>query len=111
MGKHLAIVANEGCVSCHSMVHVDSSMGNSGFTMMYPPLHRLASSKNPFIRKAGDFIPSVTPIYTASSYIYDSMEDLDKVFALEKQGPSYARYDNPTRVALEELLRELESGH
>jgi len=61
-------------------------------------------------RKAGDFIPSATPIYTATSYIYDSMEDLDKVFALEKDGPSYARYDNPTRVALEELLRELESG-
>jgi Flp pilus assembly protein TadD len=50
-----------GCVSCHSMVHVDSSMGNSGFTMMYPPLHRLANSKNPLIRKAGDFITYLNP--------------------------------------------------
>ena len=28
-----------GCVSCHSIVHVDSTMGNGGFTMEYPPLH------------------------------------------------------------------------
>src|SRR6185295_392 len=35
---------------------------------------------------------------------------LDRVFALEESGPSYARYDNPTRSALEELVRELESG-
>jgi cystathionine beta-lyase/cystathionine gamma-synthase len=61
-------------------------------------------------RKAGAYIPSTTPIYTATSYVYDSMEDLDKVFGLELEGPSYARYDNPTRSALEELLRELEGG-
>ena len=50
-----------GCVSCHSIVHVDSSMGNSGFTIMYPPLHRLASSKNRLIRKAGDFLTYLNP--------------------------------------------------
>ena len=38
------------------------------------------------------------------------MDQLDRVFALEESGPSYARYDNPTRSALEELVRELESG-
>jgi cystathionine gamma-synthase/methionine-gamma-lyase len=61
-------------------------------------------------RKQGNFIPVTTPIYTASSYVYDSMEQLDRIFGLEEQGPSYARYDNPTRSALEELIRELESG-
>ena len=61
-------------------------------------------------RKAGNFTPVTTPIYTAASYIYESMEQLDRVFALEESGPSYARYDNPTRSALEELVRELESG-
>ena len=61
-------------------------------------------------RKAGNFIPVTTPIYTASSYVYESMDQLDRVFALEESGPSYARYDNPTRSALEELVRELESG-
>jgi len=61
-------------------------------------------------RKAGNFAPSTTPIYTASTYIYDSVEQLDRIFGLEEEGPSYARYDNPPRSALEELVRELESG-
>ncbi len=61
-------------------------------------------------RKAGGFTPVTTPIYTAASYVYDSMDQLDRVFALEESGPSYARYDNPTRSALEEVVRELESG-
>ena len=56
-------------------------------------------------RKAGNFTPVTTPIYTAASYVYESMEQLDRVFALEESGPSYARYDNPTRSALEELVR------
>ena len=61
-------------------------------------------------RKAGSFIPVTTPIYTAASYVYESMEQLDRVFALEESGPSYARYDNPTRSVLEEVVRELEGG-
>jgi tetratricopeptide (TPR) repeat protein len=39
-----------GCLSCHAIVHVDSSMGNGGFTIEYPPLHELASSRQAFIR-------------------------------------------------------------
>ncbi|HET8550493.1 MAG TPA: tetratricopeptide repeat protein [Bryobacteraceae bacterium] len=39
-----------GCLSCHAITHVDSSMGNGGFTIEYPPLHELASSRNPVIR-------------------------------------------------------------
>ena len=62
-------------------------------------------------KKTGGFIPVTTPIYTASSYVYDSMDQLERVFDLQEQGPSYARYDNPTRNALEEVMRELESGH
>jgi cystathionine beta-lyase/cystathionine gamma-synthase len=61
-------------------------------------------------RKAGPFVPVTTPIYTAVSYFYDSMEQLDRVFAREETGPSYARYDNPTTNALEELVRDLEGG-
>jgi cystathionine beta-lyase/cystathionine gamma-synthase len=61
-------------------------------------------------RKSGAFTPVTTPIYTAASYVYDSMDQLDRVFAMEESGPSYSRYDNPTRTALEELMRELESG-
>jgi len=58
----------------------------------------------------GDFVPVTTPIYTAASYAYDSMEQLDRVFGLEEKGPSYGRYDNPTRSALESLVQDLESG-
>src|SRR6476661_1959980 len=38
--------AGLGCMSCHAIVHVGSSMGNGDFTVEYPPLHELASSKN-----------------------------------------------------------------
>jgi cystathionine gamma-synthase/methionine-gamma-lyase len=62
-------------------------------------------------RKAGNFVPVTTPIYTAASYYYDSMEQLDRVFGREEAGPAYARYDNPTTSALEELMTELEGGH
>jgi cystathionine beta-lyase/cystathionine gamma-synthase len=62
-------------------------------------------------RKAGNFVPVTTPIYTAASYFYDSMEQLDRVFGREEAGPSYARYDNPTTSALEVLMTELEGGH
>jgi cystathionine beta-lyase/cystathionine gamma-synthase len=62
-------------------------------------------------RKAGNFVPVTTPIYTAASYFYDSMEQLDRVFGREEVGPSYARYDNPTTSALEALMTELEGGH
>ena len=32
--------AGLACTSCHSIAQVDSSMGNGGFTIAYPPLHR-----------------------------------------------------------------------
>jgi tetratricopeptide (TPR) repeat protein len=50
-----------GCLSCHSIVHVDGTMGNGGFTVEYPPLHELASSHNPFIRKFDDFLTYLNP--------------------------------------------------
>jgi tetratricopeptide (TPR) repeat protein len=50
-----------GCVSCHSIVHVDSTMGNGGFTIEYPPLHHLASSKNRYIRALDDFLTYLDP--------------------------------------------------
>jgi len=62
-------------------------------------------------KKAGVQVPSTTPIYTASSYFYESMEELDKVFGREEPGYCYARYDNPTNAALEEQAAALEAGH
>jgi len=62
-------------------------------------------------RKAsGGHTPVTTPIHTATSYFYQSMEQLDRVFAEEEQGYCYARHDNPSAAALEGLMCELESG-
>ncbi len=62
-------------------------------------------------RQPGTPIPVTTPIHTAASFFYDSMESIDKVFAQEMPGYAYSRYDNPTNAALEELVSSLESAH
>ena len=56
------------------------------------------------------FVPVTVPIYTAASYIYSDIAQLDKVFGHEAEGPSYARYNNPTNDALEAVMASLESG-
>lgn len=53
--------AGLGCVSCHSIVHVDSTAGNGGFTLEYPKLHTIASSPNPLLRNAHDLFLKVEP--------------------------------------------------
>ena len=62
-------------------------------------------------KKPGPYIPVTTPIYTASSFFYDRMEDLDRIFGREEAGFCYARYENPSNTALEELAASLENGH
>jgi len=62
-------------------------------------------------KKQGAHIPVTTPIFTASSFVYEDIATTDKVFAHEIEGYAYARYDNPTNHALEELCTALESGH
>ena len=62
-------------------------------------------------KKQGAHVPVTTPIYTASSFVYEDIETTDKVFAHEVEGYAYARYDNPTNHALEELCTSLENGH
>lgn len=61
-------------------------------------------------KKAGRHIPITTPIHTATSYYYDSMEQLDRIFGQEEEGYCYSRYDNPSTAALEELVCALEGG-
>ncbi len=62
-------------------------------------------------KKSGAFTPVTTPVYTAASYIYDDMEQLDRVFAGDDPGYCYGRYHNPTSAALEEQVAALENGH
>ncbi len=52
-----------------------------------------------------------TPIYAASSFFYERLEDLDRAFSDTSGGYCYARYHNPTNAALEELMTSLEGGH
>ncbi|MBM3794915.1 MAG: tetratricopeptide repeat protein [Acidobacteria bacterium] len=61
--------AGLGCMSCHSIVSVDSSMGNGGFTIEYPPLHDLANSKNPYMRKFHDFLTKLDPAPHRAAFI------------------------------------------
>ena len=56
-----AAQAGLGCVSCHSIVHVGSSMGNGSFVIEYPRLHELAASENRFVRRLHDFVVNVNP--------------------------------------------------
>jgi len=53
--------AGLGCMMCHSIARVKSSMGNGDFYLEYPRLHALAASKNPVIRNLHDFLVNLNP--------------------------------------------------
>src|SRR6267143_52195 len=54
--------------------------------------------------------PTSTPIYASSTYTYESMEEIDQVFAGDKPGYIYTRYGNPTVNAFAEAMRIAEAG-
>jgi len=53
--------AGLACTSCHAITHVDSTMGNGGYTINYPPLHQLLASRNPLIQAADSFLIYLAP--------------------------------------------------
>jgi hypothetical protein len=53
--------AGLACTSCHSIVHVKSTMGQGDFTIEYPPLHDLAASDNPAVRATHDYMLKLDP--------------------------------------------------
>jgi cystathionine beta-lyase/cystathionine gamma-synthase len=61
-------------------------------------------------RALPDAMPVSTPIYASATFTYETMQEIDDVFAGEKQGFIYTRYGNPTTAALEEVVREVEEG-
>jgi cystathionine beta-lyase/cystathionine gamma-synthase len=61
-------------------------------------------------RPLPDAQPVSTPIYASATFTYDSMNEIDQVFAGEKQGFIYTRYGNPTTAALEDAVRVVEEG-
>lgn len=57
-----------------------------------------------------DYKPVTTPISTAVGYLYESMDDMDAVFAGKKDGYVYVRYSNPTVAAFEAAVASLEEA-
>jgi tetratricopeptide (TPR) repeat protein len=53
--------AGLGCMMCHSIAAVKSTMGQGDFYLEYPELHELAASKNPVIRYMHDFLVKLNP--------------------------------------------------
>ncbi|HEY2293651.1 MAG TPA: tetratricopeptide repeat protein [Thermoanaerobaculia bacterium] len=53
--------AGLACTSCHAITSVHSSMGNGDFTIEYPPLHELASSRNPVVHTMDHFLTYLQP--------------------------------------------------
>jgi cystathionine gamma-synthase/methionine-gamma-lyase len=53
--------------------------------------------------------PSATPIYTATTYLYPSLAELDAAFA-SGEGFLYTRYGNPTVAALEAAVAVAEGA-
>jgi Flp pilus assembly protein TadD len=53
--------AGLGCMMCHSIARVKSTMGQADFYLEYPKLHELAASQNPVVRTLHDFLVKLNP--------------------------------------------------
>ncbi len=53
--------AGLGCMMCHSIANVKSSMGQGDFYLEYPKLHELAATQNPVARMLHDFLVELNP--------------------------------------------------
>src|SRR5437868_3267104 len=53
--------AGLGCMMCHSIARVKSTMGQGDFYLEYPTLHEMAASKNPVVRTLHDFLINLNP--------------------------------------------------
>ena len=53
--------AGLGCMMCHSIADVKSTMGQGDFYLEYPKLHELAATKNPVTRGLHDFLVKLNP--------------------------------------------------
>src|SRR5215467_3840795 len=53
--------AGLGCMMCHSIERVKSTMGQGDFLLEYPKLHQMAASKNPVVRWVHDYVTQLNP--------------------------------------------------
>lgn len=61
--------------------------------------------------KDKSFGATITPIYQVSAFSYESIEELEKVFASKSAGFAYTRIGNPTVAAFEQRINALEHGN
>ena len=53
--------AGMGCMVCHSIRKVKSTMGQGDYVLEYPAMHKLVASKNPLVRRMIDFLIEENP--------------------------------------------------
>ena len=70
-----AAQAGLACVSCHNIKAVRSTMGNGDFELEYPPLHDLATSENPVLRKIHDILLELDPAPHRETFLRPFMRE------------------------------------
>ena len=76
--------AGLGCMSCHAIVHVGSTMGNADFAVEYPPLHQLASSHSRPVRAIASFLTYLNPQPHRQTFMKPFMRDAEFCAACHK---------------------------
>jgi len=72
--------AGLGCMMCHSIVQVKSTMGQGDFYLEYPKLHELAASKNPIVRYLHDYMIKLNPEPHRRVFLKPFMKDQNPEF-------------------------------
>ena len=52
--------------------------------------------------------PRILPIFQSTTYKYEDLEQVERLFALKEKGYKYTRTGNPTLAAFEQKITELE---
>lgn len=58
----------------------------------------------------GNYTPVATPIHPTVGFLYESIDELDAIFATTQEGYVYPRYGSPTVAAFEIAVADLEGG-
>ncbi|HUJ31660.1 MAG TPA: tetratricopeptide repeat protein [Candidatus Acidoferrum sp.] len=56
-----AAQAGIGCMVCHSLRTIKSTMGNGDYVLQYPALSKMVATKNPYLRRFIDFMIQENP--------------------------------------------------
>ncbi|VAW97081.1 TPR-repeat-containing protein [hydrothermal vent metagenome] len=68
------------CVTCHAMVTINGSIGQGAYTLEYPDLHKLSTSKLPLIKAVRDFVIKLNPEPHRRAFLKPFMRDQSAQF-------------------------------